>query len=219
MHPTEPDRGSEIFLALVDLDFNPVVPADWVLEIQATCLNRDLPARLPFGGGQPRLQLREGSAPLAAIVCLTAPTRTRRPALGRGTHWRLISHLNLNYLSLVDGENGPEMLRELLRLYDFDDSPATRAMIDGVVKIDTQQAMAQVKAEDITALCRGLDVSLTLDEDRFQGQGLYLFASVMERFFALYAPLNSFTRLTLRTKRRQAPIKIWLPRAGEKILV
>jgi type VI secretion system protein ImpG len=139
--------------------------------------------------------------------------------LGRGTRWRLISHLNLNYLSLVDGENGPEMLRELLRLYDFDDSPATRAMIDGVVKIDTQQAMAQVKADGITALCRVLDVSLTLDEDRFQGQGLYLFASVMERFFALYAPLNSFTRLTLRTKRRQAPIKIWLPRAGEKILV
>ncbi len=219
LHPTEPDRGGEVFLGLVDLDFNPAVPADWVLEIQTTCLNRDLPARLPFGGGQPRLQLREGSAPLAAIVCLTAPTRTRRPTLGRGTRWRLISHLNLNYLSLVDGENGPDMLRELLRLYDFDDSPATRAMIDGVAKIDTQQAMAQVKAEGITALCRGLDVSLTLDEDRFQGQGLYLFASVMERFFALYAPLNSFTRLTLRTKRRQAPIKIWLPRAGEKILV
>lgn len=219
LHPTEPDRGTEIFLSLVDINFNPTVPAEWILEVQTTCLNRDLPARLPFGGGQPRLQLRDESAPLAAIICLTAPTRTRRPVLGQGTRWRLLSHLNLNYLSLVDGENGPEMLRELLHLYDFDDSSATRAMIDGVIKIETQQSMAQVKAGGMTALCRGLDVSLTLDEDRFQGQGLYLFASVLERFFALYSPLNSFTRMTLRTKRRQAPFKIWPPRAGEKILV
>lgn len=219
LHPTEPDPGTELFLSLVDLDFDPAAPADWILEVETTCLNRDLPARLPFGGGQPKLQLREGSAPIAAVVCLTAPTRTRRPALGQGTRWRLVSHLNLNYLSLVDGDNGPEMLREMLRLYDVDDSSATRAMIDGVVKIDTQQSMAQVKSGGVTALCRGLDVSLTLDEDRFQGQGMYLFASVMERFFALYAPLNSFTRLILRTKRRQTPLKIWQPRAGEKILV
>src|SRR5262249_39986922 len=53
---TAPD-GTEVFLSLVDLDFNPSVPADTVLSVETTCLNRDLPARLPYGGGHPHLQL------------------------------------------------------------------------------------------------------------------------------------------------------------------
>ena len=40
--------------------FNPAAPADWTVHVETTCLNRDLPARLPFGGDQPRLQLARG---------------------------------------------------------------------------------------------------------------------------------------------------------------
>src|SRR5262249_6917433 len=37
------DDGTEVYLALVDLGFQPSVPADWTLDVQTTCLNRDLP--------------------------------------------------------------------------------------------------------------------------------------------------------------------------------
>ena len=101
------DHGTEIYLSLVDLNFQPSAPADWTLEVETTCLNRDLPHRLPFGGDQPRLQLSQGSGLVSRIACLTPPTRTLRPAQRQGALWRLISHLSLNHLSLVDNGDNP----------------------------------------------------------------------------------------------------------------
>jgi len=213
------DNGTEMYISLVDLNFQLDIPDNWVLNIKTTCLNRDLPGRLPFGGGQPYLQLGEGNAPLSSVQCITPPTKTKRIELQESTRWRLISHLNLNHLSLTDSENGAEILREILTLYNFDDSPSTRSIIEGIVSIDSKQVMSRVKDHGISALCRGVEIELVLDEDRFEGQGMFLFASVLERFFALYAPMNSFTKLVLKTKRRELPVKKWPPRAGEKILL
>ena len=119
------DRGTEVFLSLVDLGFTPFAPADWTLSVETTCLNRDLPHRLPFGGGQPHLRLAAGG-PLARVECLTRPTPTLRPSLRRGALWRLISHLSLNHLSLADHEEGADALRrdsQALRFRRFRPDP------------------------------------------------------------------------------------------------
>lgn len=218
-NPNEIDEGTEIFVSLVSLDFKPDIPDNWVMNVKLTCLNRDLPARLPFGGGQPRLQLGEGSAPLEKIQCLCAPTKTRRIELQDSTRWRLISHLNLNHLSITDNEHGAEILKEILTLYNFDNSAATRNLIEGIVKVESRQVLSRVKDQGISALCRGLEITVTLDEDRFEGQGVYLFGSVLEHFFALYAPINSFTKTIIKSKRSSIPIKKWPPRSGEKVLL
>ena len=65
---------------------------------------------------------------------LKKPTPSLRPPLRHAAHWRLISHLSLNHLSIVGGEEGdsPEALREILMLYNFMDSSATRKQIAGV---------------------------------------------------------------------------------------
>ena len=44
------------------------------------------------------------------------------------------------------------------------------------------------------AFCRGLDVTLEFDPRAWQVGGLFLLASVLERFLALHATINSFTR-------------------------
>jgi len=216
---TEIDDGTEMFISLVDLNFTSDIPDNWVLKVKTTCLNRDLPARLPFGGGQPRLQLGEGNSPLEAIQCLLAPTKTRRVKLGEGARWRLVSHLNLNHLSITDSENGAEILKEILTLYNFDNSPVTRNLIEGVVKIESRHVLSRVRSQGISALCRGLEITVTLDDDRFESQGMYLFGSILEHFFALYAPINSFTKTVLKRKRSPNPIKSWPPRSGEKVLL
>jgi type VI secretion system protein ImpG len=46
------------------------------------------------------------------------------------------------------------------------------------------------------------------------GTGVFLVASVLERIFALYTAVNSFTRLTARTAQAQGNMKRWPPRAG-----
>jgi type VI secretion system protein ImpG len=209
--------GTEIYLSLVDQDFQPSAHADWTLELETTCLNRDLPRQLPFGGGLPRLQSTIG-LPME-IRFLTRPTLTLRPALRQGARWRIISHLSLNHLSLVDNSDGADALREILSLYDFADSPETRAMIEGIAGVDHRPVVKRFHWDGTAAVCRGEEITIEFDEDKLASGCIYLLASVMERFMALYSSINSFTSLIARSKQREGRIRQWDPRAGEKVLV
>ncbi len=211
------DRGTEVFLSLVDLGFTPFAPADWTLSVETTCLNRDLPHRLPFGGGQPLLRLVAGG-PLARVECLTRPTATLRPGLKRGTLWRLISHLSLNHLSLADYEDGADALREILKLYDFADSAQTRSIIDGILSIRSRRVVGRT-GEAGSGFCRGIELAVHFDEERFAGNGVFLFAAVLERFLGLYCSINSFSRLVATTNQREGEMHRWSPRAGETVLL
>jgi type VI secretion system protein ImpG len=212
------DAGTEVFLSMVDLKFDPAMPARGTLTAKTTCLNRDLPGRLPFGGGQPVLRLAEGGSALKGVHCLTAPTRTLRPPLRNAALWRLLSHLTLGHLSLSDGADGAEALREILRLYDFAGTPESRRIIEGLLTVTSREAIGRTVSEGIVGVCRGTEVTLEIDEARFVGSGLYLFASVLERFLALYGTVNSFTRLTVRIPTREGETWRWNPRAGDRPL-
>ena len=218
--PARHYEGSETFLTLVDLDFNPAEPAGQKLSIRTTCLNRNLPSRLPFSADQPRLQLRDGGAQLSAIDCLLPPTPTLRPPLRRGALWRLVSHLSLNYLSLTDQQNDPQALREMLMLYDFRDDEATRTMINSIAGVSGRRASARVVSPDgLDGVCRGVDVTVQFDESRFTGNSLFLFASVLEHFLALYCSINSFTRMKATFRGGEEVLHRWPPRSGEQTIL
>jgi type VI secretion system protein ImpG len=189
-----------------------------VLDVETTCLNRDLPRNLPFGGGQPHLQLASGG-PLGKIQCLTPPTQTLRPGLQRGTLWRLISHLSLNHLSLMDASEGAQALREILTLYNFARTAETQAMIEGLLDVRGRRVVGRVGGSVAAGFCRGFEVTLHLDETRFSGSGAYLFAAVLERFLGLYTSINSFTRVVATTNKRDEAMCRWPPRSGERILL
>ena len=215
---TEPDHGTEVMLKLVDLDLSPAVASDWTLDVETTCLNRDLPHRIPFGGGQSRLQTL-GGEPITAIEYLTPPTPTYRPALRHGAMWRMVSQLTLNHLSLCDSEHGGDVLREILAVYDAANSEETRSMIDGITSVSTRRIVGRSTSGVSGGLCRGLEVNIEFDEDRFVGSGVFLFAAVLERFLGLYCSINSFSKLVATTNKREGVLKAWPPRAGDKVLL
>ena len=210
------DMGTEAYLVFVDLNFQPMLPAVETVTVHILCTNRDLPGRLPFGGARGELEI-EGAAPLSRIRCLRKPTETLRPALGRSTQWRLISHLSLNYLSLSEG--GREALQEILQLYNFSDSAAIRQQIAGITNVTSQRVIGRPATMPWNGLCRGLEVSIEFDEEKYVGSGVFLFASVLEKFLGLYVSLNSFSQLIATTQQREEPVKRWPPRAGEQILL
>lgn len=213
------DQGTEIFVSLVDMNFNPQAPAVEVLNVKTTCTNRDLPARLPFGGKEGDFEV-EGTALLSRVRCLTKPTETTRPPQRRSAQWRLISHLNLNYLSLVSSENGtPEALQEILHLYNFNDSSVTRKQILGITGIESRKVIRQIGGRIGTGFVQGIETTLTFDEEQFVGSGMFLFGCVLERFLGLYASLNSFNQVAIRSEQREERIKLFPPRAGEQNLV
>jgi type VI secretion system protein ImpG len=65
-----------------------------------------------------------------------------------------------------------------------------------------------------TGMCRGMEVQIEFDEEKYMGTGVLLVASVLERFFALYTGVNSFTKLIARTTQAEGYLKTWPPRAG-----
>jgi type VI secretion system protein ImpG len=149
-------------------------------------------------------------------VCLTKPTPTLRPALKRGALWRLISHLSLNHLSLVNGDGGADALREILKVYDFADSAQTRKIIEGVLSVESRRHVGRV---DPATFARGVQVSVVFDPEKYTGAGLFLFASVLEQFFRLYCNVNSFTKMVARLKGGEGVYHEWPPRVGERVLI
>ncbi len=213
------DPGTELYISLVDLDFNPCVPATQTIAVRVTCTNRDLPGKLPFGGREGDFDV-EGNAPLTKVVCLKKPTATLRPPMRKAAHWRLISHLSLNYLSIVESKDAsPEAVREILLLYDFLDSPATRKQIYGIEKVDSRRVVRQMGNHIGSGFVRGIETTIEFNEEQYVGSGVFLFASVLEHFLALYASINSFNQLKIKIKQREGWSKVWAPRAGEQILL
>jgi type VI secretion system protein ImpG len=212
----EVGRGREVYLSLVDLEHSPALTAGAVIDVETICLNRDLPARLPFGAGRPRLQMTEGGV-VARVECLRPPTPTRRPSSRDSAAWRLVSHLSLNHLSIT-GEDGAAALREILRLYDAVDSQDTRSRAAGLLAVRTRRVTARVGRGAAAGFCRGMEVTLELDEEAFPDNGMFLFACVLERFLGLYCSINSFVAAVATTNQR-GQIRRWPPRAGETVVI
>jgi type VI secretion system protein ImpG len=210
--------GTEVFIAPHDPDFDADKPAEAVLSVDALCLNRDLPTDLPFGGGHPTLRLVEGVAAVAAIRAVTAPTTTLRPPLRESGFWRLVSQLSLGHLSVTGGGDGANALKEVLRLYDLRETAETRTAIESLTGISARPGTARAPGR-IGAFCRGLDVTLEFDPRSWQVGGLFLMASVIERFLALHATVNSFTRTTVTLRGRPGTAAAWPARSGTRVLV
>lgn len=212
------DRGTDVFLSLVNLAFEPRLPPTEVLTLRATCTNRDLPGDLRTAGGEDWGFQLEAAAPCRRIVPVVMPTAPARlpPEEYR---WRLLSHLALNHLSITDAEDGAAALRELLKVYDYAASAVSRQHIEGIVSVSSRRTVAPISDGLGQAFCRGVEVTIEFDEEKYAGSGVFLLASVIERFVSLYASINSVTRLVARTKQREKPLKQWPYRAGDRILL
>ena len=210
------DRGADVHLSFVDLSARVAHPDRDAITAQLTCFNGDLPSNLPVGDERGDFELENGG-PIDRIVALTKPTEVVHPPLGQSQLWRLLSQLSLNYLPLADG--GADALREILRLHNFSETAAGERHIDGVLTVDGEPTYARVVTEHGVAFARGRRVDVVFDEEQYAGAGLYLFASVLERFFGMYASVNSFTTLVARSTKRKDVVRAWPPRAGWKSLV
>ncbi|KJS33382.1 MAG: hypothetical protein VR64_00810 [Desulfatitalea sp. BRH_c12] len=210
--PRKGDQGMDVSLSFTDAGMAAAQPQCATLTVHTTCTNRDLPARLTPGGFARDFFL-EQECPIEGIGCLMKPTPTVRPKPGSRMQWRLISHLSLNYLSLLT-ENG-QGLKELLKLYDIHDSAISQQQIDGIASIAYCYETMRIGR----SFCRGVEVTIQFDEDNYVGSSVYLFASVLEHFLAQYVSINSFTRLIVKSLQRTGDIKAWPPRNGNRILI
>jgi type VI secretion system protein ImpG len=208
--------GEEVFLSLVDPQHAPYQEDVRQLSVSAWVSNRDLPTLLPHGSreGAERWRL-ESPGPVLRVQALCGPTRpiTRRPVGQLG--WRLVNHLTLNHLSLVGEtpERAAAALRTMVELYAPPEDAAWKRQIEGVRSLQARSVTRRLPVKGPISFGNGIEIVLELDELAYQGTSAFMFASVLERFFARHAAINSFTQLTLRTPQRGEVMR-WPPRTG-----
>jgi len=208
--------GSEIDIALVDAEEQGLPTQLKQLGLQTLCTNRDLPLFLQVGKGPTDFTLEKG-APIDSIKALAGPTRPRPSYPAGETVWKVISHLSLNYLSVVDRDEevGAEALRELLALYGDGSDSTIRKQIDGVRSIQSNSVTRLLTGDGPSTFGRGVELTLLLDENAFEGTGVFLLGAVLERFFSKHASINSFTETVIRTVDRGEIIR-WPIRLGRR---
>lgn len=207
--------GSEMVLSLLDLDFHPDVPAGETIYAHTLCTNRALAEQLPAGA----ILHAETAAPVARISCLAKPTPQLAPPTDGSGLWRLVSHLSLNYLSFSDETGSLRALREILKLYSFSEHSSVHQQIEGIREMSFAPVVRRTGREAWRGFCRGTEVTLVFDERLYVGGGAFLLASVLNRFFALYASVNSFTQLVIKSHQREGVWKRWPPMAGEQVVL
>jgi type VI secretion system protein ImpG len=175
------------------------------------CTNRGLPSQLKVGD---ICVPAPGSPPFARFKNVTPVTVPVRPPFGQALHWRLISHLALNYRALADRQS----LRAILDLYNFlaavdrQAARANRLRIEGIREVRTRPVERLVKGVPV----RGVGTTLELDENSFSGDGdLYLFASVIDEVLAAHAGINTFSELSVKTHPSQAEYS-WKAKSGQQ---
>lgn len=240
LRPSVVGRGVETYISFVNTLGAANTPEQETISLELTCTNRDLPEQLRVGqidrpgdgcpefvtfrniarvspSLTPLLDVRDGPGPGVDDEAAGRGRGRRAVDAGRDArlHWRLISNMALNHYSL----GNVSALRAILETYDF------RANRDAQARKESALRMKGIEAvEDEPAMrlkgglpVRGRRITLRLRESSFGGSGqggeagMFLFASVLNEFLALYASVNSFHELRVigveRKEEYQWPVR------------
>lgn len=205
-----PNRlGTDLMMSLVDTRLDPLSEfVEFSLTAELLCTNRHLAQSLP--AGTPLGFERPG--PVAWARLRNPPSPQSLPRLDGESRWRLVSQLTLNHLSLVEGPQALEALKEILQLHNLRDEASALRQIQGLLSLSCERVIGHVGEDAWRGWRNGLEVSLQLDSQHFVGSSAVLFSAVLAQFFSLYATANRFVRTVLVQSDRE--VKTWQPQAG-----
>lgn len=207
--PSTLHEGLETWLSfgLRDLD------RQETLSIDLTCTNQNLPRELNQGD---ICVPCEGTPAFVSFRNIGSVTSSFPPPLHRDFLWKLISNMSLNYLSLANVEALKVILEtyDLPRYYDQQAERVSRRKLEGLKAISHRHVDRLYRGLPI----RGLRTELVMDPEGYLGEGdMFLFATILNEFFALYASLNSYHELHVQSTKGEK--YQWTPRMGQQPLL
>jgi len=207
-------EGMDIYVSFVNKEQTTTLPPTETVTFNLTCTNRILAEKLRIGD----IRLATDTSPaFAKFRNITRVTRGIRPPIEGDLSWRLLSHLALNATSL----SSVPAFKGVLELYNFhslenqQSARANQLHLEGIVDIKSIPEDLLFRGVPI----RGMTTRLGLKESHFEGDGdMFLFASILNEFLALYVSLNSFSRLIVTGVEKGETFE-WPMRIGQRIVL
>jgi type VI secretion system protein ImpG len=216
--------GTELFISL----FEPAALDDRErvreLSVRVHASNRHLTDQLPVGeAGADFYLVDDTSIPLRCVTAITRAReslvtleRRRADATPFGAiQWKLVNFLTLNHLGIVDHDDKDRAraLRELLSLFADLSDTISEQRIRGIENVSSRTIVRRLRQKSGFNAARGIEITVLLDEKAFEGVGVFLLGAVLDRFFAEYTSINSFTETVIETKQRGVIMR-WPARGG-----
>ncbi len=210
-----PSGKKETALSLVELDGRPATDTG-IEQITAdvSCSNGNLPRAMRAGAEDGDLVNEQGTM-VSRIVMLDAPTEVSRLSREGDSAWRLITQFAPHSIELT--RTGLVELKRLFRQFAAH-SAGHANLLDGLTDLSHRVKQLWLPGEPMPSFVRGLEVTLTVDEQAFATASLSTFIIVMDHFFAVHAPVTSFVQLVVMSANTGREIRRCTPRPGTIML-
>ncbi len=214
LRPSVVSDGADTYLSLGTAEDAGVLADFDTLSIELLATNGQLANAVRAG----EIRVATPSSPsYAEFKNLASATPHVPPPLGQELQWRATAHVAMNLRSLTE----PQVLRSVLGVYNLRAITDRQAARAGELRM---QAIRDVRVRPAERLfrgapVRGVEVEIDLDESGFLGEGdAFLFGGVLERLFADYVSLNSFSQCKVSLHPSQT-VWSWAPRNGARTLL
>jgi type VI secretion system protein ImpG len=205
-HPVKDMVSASVSLAYAEGRPLPPVKS---LSFDAVCTNGKTAEDL---AEDESMKTHAGSPESILVKNIRKPTACTMPVLGSESLWKLTALLSMNILSLKSTED----FKSILGLFLIEGYRDRRTVRINEHKINGIHGFVSKNVDRLIggALIRGIDLEITLSGSHFAGDGdVYLFGTVLSRFFGMYASINTFTRLTIRETDKGEVLE-WRERMG-----
>lgn len=203
---TDTMPGTDVWVTFVDAQLTRSLPQTDIIRARITCTNRDLAQAVDEGE---TLHVEDG--PHAEVKLLTRPSKQLSPPTQGETLWQLVSHLALSHIGLPDGPGAVAALQEQLRLYNFTTEDPIEPQLQAIEEVHRETVALRADDASWRGFVRVQRITVTLNEDRFQGISPILLGHVLHNYFGLHASVNVFTQLALVSRQRDGIWKLWPP--------
>jgi len=207
-------RNFDYHLFFVHHNNEPAVPQASALVANLTCFNSDCAENIDIG------DITVSTDTLPSFVSyrnITKPSAVIYPPLEGAINWRLISNFAPNFTSLQGRESIAAILSvyHYAALYDRQAERAAKQRIDAISHFSTEPVDRLFSGRPV----RGLKSYMKVNGQAFATEGeLYLFASLLAEFFALYATINAFHELEVQ-EETSGTVYQWPPKYGRQPLI
>ena len=188
--------------------------AEETLSVSLRCTNGRLPERLKIGD----ICKSTFSSPEALnFRNILQPTIAIEPPSNAKNLWQMVSHLSMNFLSIVSLKN----LKELLKIYLPNDDQDRPRLVSNQKRIEGIVAISNTPVDRISRgrIMRGQQIDMSVDVQQFTGLGdVYLFGALMDNFFSSYSSMNIFTQFNLKEVNTGVTFK-WAAKIGNRTLI